>query len=169
MVRKIRFAEREQPGDGGHQFVIHPEPAHGVVDRGIDAHRHAIRIFARDALVHLEQISVALLDRMPAQPLDRSGKIEIHAQAARTHTAAFVADRLGVARGHVARHQITETRIAALQIIIALRLRESDPETAHRPLSSAPRSGRRSATIRSSTSTSIDGRQKLECTSGESA
>src|SRR5580700_685216 len=40
-----------------------------------------------------------------------------------TDTAPFVANRLGVARGDIARHQIAEAGIAPLQIVVALVLR----------------------------------------------
>src|SRR5439155_7310739 len=40
--------------------------------------------------------------------------------AALAHAAAFVADRLGIAGSHVARHKITEGWILALQEIVAL-------------------------------------------------
>ncbi len=62
VIGKIRFADDEQAGDGRHQVVIHPQAAHGVVNRGINAHGDLIRIFAGDALVHFEEVAVALFD-----------------------------------------------------------------------------------------------------------
>ena len=61
VVGEIRFTDHEQAGDGAHQVVVHPEAAHRVVDGRIDAHRHLVRILAGDALVHFEQVAVALL------------------------------------------------------------------------------------------------------------
>ena len=66
------------------------------------------------------KISVALANHVHAQPLDGVGKIQINAQAGLAHAAAFVAHRLGIARRHIARHQIAEAWIAPLQVIIAL-------------------------------------------------
>ena len=57
---------------------------------------------------------------LDAQALDGVGEIEIDAQAVFADAAAFVADGFGVARSDVARNQIAEAGIAALQIIIAL-------------------------------------------------
>ena len=59
VVGEIRFADYEQAGDGGHQVVVDPQAAHGVVDRRIDAHRDLVGIFVGDALIHLEEIAVA--------------------------------------------------------------------------------------------------------------
>ena len=103
-----------------HQVVVHPQAAHRVMDGRINAHRHFVGIFVGDALVHLEQVAVALADRVDAQALDGVGEIEIDAQAVLAHAAAFVADGFGVARSDVARDQVAEAGIAALQIIIAL-------------------------------------------------
>ena len=79
-----------------------------------------IGIFVRDALIHLEQVAVALANFVRAEALDRVGEIEIHAQAVLADAAAFIAHRFGVARSDIARNQIAEARIAALQIIVAL-------------------------------------------------
>ena len=59
------------------------------------------------------------------EPFDGVGEIEIDAAAARADAAALVAHLLGRARGDVARGQVAEARIFALQVIIALALRES--------------------------------------------
>ena len=57
-----------------------------------------------------------------AQALDGVAEIEIDAEAGLAHAAALVAHLLGVARGHVARHQVAEAGVAALQVVIALGL-----------------------------------------------
>ena len=51
-----------------------------------------------------------------------SREIEIDAVPARPHAAALVADLLGGAGGDVARHQVAEARVAALQVVVALGL-----------------------------------------------
>ena len=89
------------------------------MDGRIDAHRHLVRIFVRDPLIHFEQIAVALSNDVLAQTPDRIGEIEIDAQSGLAHAAAFIAYGFGIARRHIARHQIAEARITALQIIIA--------------------------------------------------
>ena len=106
------------------QVVVHPQAAHGVVDGGVDAHGHLVGILVGDALVHVEQVAVALANGLLAQALDGVGEVEIDAQAGFAHAAAFVAHRLGVARGHVARNQVAEAGIAALEVVIALVFRD---------------------------------------------
>ena len=70
--------------------------------------------------VHVEQVAVALFDDVAAEPLDGVGEIEIDAEAAGADAAAFVADHLGIAGGDVARHQVAEARITALEVVVAL-------------------------------------------------
>src|SRR6185312_9635480 len=94
-------------------------------DRGVDAHRRLVRILAGNALVHLEQVAVALGHRRLAETADRVGEVEVHAQAARTDAATFVAHVFGVARRDVARHQVAEARILALQVVVAVALSDA--------------------------------------------
>ena len=89
---------------------------------GINSHRNFVRILAGDALVHLEQIAVAIRDDVLAKTLDGIGEIEIHAEAGVADSAAFIANCFRIARRDIARNQIAEAGIAALQIIVALRL-----------------------------------------------
>ena len=60
--RRSCLADHVEARDRAHQVVVDPQPAHRVVHGRIDAHRHFVRILVRDALVHLEQIAVALAD-----------------------------------------------------------------------------------------------------------
>ena len=122
VIGEVRLTRDIQAGDGAHQVVIDPQPAHGVVNGGIDAHGHFVGILAGDALVHVEQVAVALYDDVLAQALDSLAEVEVDAQAGLAHAAAFVANGLGIARGHVARHQVAEAGIAAFQVIVALGL-----------------------------------------------
>ena len=69
VVGEVRLAQHEQPGQVAHQVVVDPEPAHRVVDRGVDAHRQLVRILAGDAVVHLEEVAVALLDDVVPEPV----------------------------------------------------------------------------------------------------
>ena len=106
VVGEVRFAEHVQAGDGAHQVVVHPEPAHRVVHGRIDAHRHLVRILVRDALVHLEEIAVALARSCPRRArLMASAKSRYTPQPARADAAAFVADFLRGARRDVARRR----------------------------------------------------------------
>ena len=67
VIGKVRFAGDEQARDSAHQLVVHPKSAHRVMDGRVDAHRNLIWILVRDALIHVEQVSVPLLDDLGAQ------------------------------------------------------------------------------------------------------
>ena len=56
------------------------------------------------------------------EPLDRVGEVEVHAQAAGADAAALVAHRLGRARRDVARREVAEAGIPALEVVVALGL-----------------------------------------------
>ena len=98
VIGKVRFADHKQAGHVAHQIVIDPEPAHRVMHRRINSHRHFVGVFAGDFFVDFEQISVAVPNRVFAQAFDRVGKIEIHAAPAGTDAAAFIANFLRRAR-----------------------------------------------------------------------
>src|SRR5579864_4318022 len=120
VIGEIGLADNEQAGDGAHQVVIHPESAHGVVDGRIDAHRDLVGILVGDALVHLEEVAVALANHIDAEAADGIGEIQVDAESGFADAAAFVADGLGIARSDVAGDQVAEAGIAALEIIIAI-------------------------------------------------
>ena len=88
-----------------------------------DAHRHFVRILIRDALVHVEQVAVALFNGLAAQSLDGRGEIEIDAQTAFRRRRGLRRRPFGVARGHVARHQVSKARISPLEVVIAIGFR----------------------------------------------
>ena len=104
----------------GHQVVVHPQPAHRVVDRRIDHHRALVGILAGDLVIHLEKIPVAGADRVLAEALGRIAEIQVNAEAGRSHAAPFIADLLGGARRNVAWGEIAERRVFPLEEIIPL-------------------------------------------------
>ncbi len=118
VVGEVGLADREQARDGGLQVVVDPEPAHRVVDRGVDPHRHPVRVLGGDPLVHLEEVAVLGLDGVPAQSADRVGEVQVHALAAGADAAALVADVLGGPGGDVARHQVAEGGVDPFQVVV---------------------------------------------------
>src|SRR5205085_4557532 len=80
-------------------------------------------ILRRDVLVHLEEISVTLFDRRATETADCVSEIEINAATAGTDSASVVARFFRSARCNVARREISEARVFALEVVIALRLR----------------------------------------------
>ena len=133
MVGEVRLAEHVQARDRAHQVVVHPQPAHRVVDGRVDPHRHLVRVLVGDLLVHVEEVAVALADDVFAEPLDGVGEVEVDREARLADAAALVADRLGGARRDVARHQVAEAGIAALEVVVALGLGDLRRRAACRP------------------------------------
>src|SRR5262245_64459999 len=86
----------------------------------VDAHRLFVGVLGRDALIHLEEVAVALLYHAIAEALDRVGEIEVDAASARPHAATLVADLFGRARRDVARRPIAVARVFAFAIILAV-------------------------------------------------
>ena len=121
VVGEVGFAEHVQAGEVAHQVVVHPQTAHRVMDGRVDAHRDLVRVFVGDAPVHVEQVAVARADGVVAEARDRVREIEIDRQARFADAAAFVADRLGVPRRDVARHEIAEARVLPLEVVVAIR------------------------------------------------
>ena len=120
VIGEVRLAEHEQPGQVAHQVVVDPQPTHRVVDRRVDAHRDDVRVLAGDALVHLEEVAVALLDDRPPEPLDRLREVEVDAVLQRPDAATGVDLALDRARRDVARHEVAERRVAPLEEVVAV-------------------------------------------------
>src|SRR5687767_5055133 len=52
VIAEVTFSQCIQPGNGGHQIVVDPQPAHCIVYRRIYSHRRSVRIISGDLLVH---------------------------------------------------------------------------------------------------------------------
>ena len=119
VIGEVRLAEHVETGHVAHEVVVDPEAAHRVVDRGVDPHRHLVRVFVGDAVVHLDEVPVPLLDDVVAEALDRVGEVEVHAVLQRTDAAAGVDLALRRARRDVTRHEVAERRVATLEEVVA--------------------------------------------------
>ena len=95
MVGEVRLARSEETGIVVLEFVVDPQPAHRVVTGRVDTHRHLVRVLSRDPLVHVEQVSVALLDDVDSETIDGIGEVEIHAVFQRADTLAGIDGALG--------------------------------------------------------------------------
>ena len=120
MVGEVGLPRAVQAGDGRHQLVVDPEPAHRVVRRRVDPHRRAVRVLAGDPLVHLEQVPVALPHDVLAEAADGVGEVEVDAVLERADAAAGVDRPLGRPRRDVARGQVAEARVQPLEVVVAL-------------------------------------------------
>ena len=134
MVGEVTLTDGEEAWDGGLQLIVDPDTTHGIVDGGIDHHRlvvlHAIDLVGHIAgedignlLVHLEEVAITLHDDIDAEAVDRLREVEEHSQTGVVDTEALVATLLSGTRSHVARNEVTEGRIAALEVVVAILLR----------------------------------------------
>ena len=119
VVGEVGFASGKEAGDGGLELVIDPEAAHGVVDSGVDAHGLFVGVDVGDLLVHLEEVAVAGFDDVAAEALDGVGEVEIDSQTG-AYAIAGIAALFGGAGGDVARHEVAEGGIAALEVVVAV-------------------------------------------------
>ncbi len=119
MVREVTFADCEETLDGSLQFIVYPDAAHCVVACGEDHHRGFVGIVIRDHLIHVEEVSVAVADHVFAQTVDGILEVEIYGVAC-TYTEAGVAAFLGGTAGDVTGAEVTECRIAAFEIEVAV-------------------------------------------------
>ena len=101
MVGEVGFTENEAARNRGHQIVVHPEAAHGVVDGREDTHRDLVRVFVGNLFVHLEEVAVL-------------GRLGV------THAETCVADLLGVTGCHVTRHEVTEARVLFFEVVVTV-------------------------------------------------
>ena len=117
MVGEVCLTRDVQAGNRALQVVVHPDPAHGVVDCRVDPHGNLVWILTGDLLIHVEEVAVLIRHPLLAQAVDGIGEIEVDAtpdlpgRAVRlllshrgTHTAALIAHVLGLAGGDITRH-----------------------------------------------------------------
>ncbi len=79
VVGEVGFTGCVQARNGRHQFVVHPQTAHGVVRCWVNTHRRLVRVFAGNALVHFKQVAVALFNDVKTETLDGCGEVEVDA------------------------------------------------------------------------------------------
>ena len=140
MVREVGLPASVESGDGRLQVVVDPKAAHRVVHGGVDAHRRLVRVVGRDLLVHLEQVAILGADHRLAQladllhrgggnaldvgfgaaiALNGTGVVEVHSLSGFVHPESSITALLGGPARHIARHQVAEGRVPALEVVIA--------------------------------------------------
>ena len=131
VVGEVTFTDSEQTFDGGLQFVVYPDTTHCIVDSRINHHRviifHAIDFFCQfarinvgDFFIHIEEVAVTLKNNVDAQTVDSFGEIEEYGQTGVVYTETCVATFFSGTAGNVTRNQVTECRIAAFQVVVAV-------------------------------------------------
>ena len=120
VVGEVSLTDTEQTLNGSLQFIVNPDTTHCVVDSREDHHRVLIRVLVNDFLVHLEQVTIFLCNYILAETLDSVGEIKEYSQTGIVYAIAFVATLFRSARSDVTGNEVTESRIATLQIVIAV-------------------------------------------------
>ena len=124
MIGEVRLAGHVQTGQVRLEVVVNPQATHGVVDGRVNAHRHLVGVVARDALVHVEEVAVLRGDGRLAHTGDGLGEVEVDAAGdavnLRADATALVAHVLGLTRCDIAGHEVTEGRVDALQVVVAI-------------------------------------------------
>ena len=124
VVGEVRLAGHVQTGQVRLEVVVNPQATHGVVDGRVNAHRHLVGVVARDALVHVEEVAVLRGDGGLAHTGDGLGEVEVDAAGdavnLRADATALVAHVLGLTRCDIAGHEVTEGRVDALQVVVAI-------------------------------------------------
>jgi hypothetical protein len=124
VIGEIRFAQNVEAGNVRHQVIVHPKPAHGVVDGRINHHRQLIRIFAGDFFIHLEKVAVAGADRVFAETCGCVAEVEINSQTGGGDAAAVIAGFFRSAGRNVARRKVAEGWIFPFEEVVALVFRD---------------------------------------------
>ena len=131
MVGEVTFTDSEQTLDSGLQFVVYPDTTHCIVDSRINHHRVIIfhttdffsqfaRINVSDFFVHIEEVTITLKNNVDTQTVDSFREVEEYGQTCVVYTETSVATFFSGTAGNVTRNQVTECRIAAFQIIVAV-------------------------------------------------
>ena len=84
-----------------------------------DHHRCLVWVVVGNHLIHLEQVAIAGCDDILAQTVDCVGEVQVNGIAC-SYAVACVATLFGCTAGDVARTKVTECRIAALQVVVAV-------------------------------------------------
>ena len=123
MIGEVCFACRIQTRNRGHQLVIDPQATHGVVRCWVNAHRCLVRVFTCNALVHLEQVAVALFHNITTKSINCCREIEVDSIFQWSNSLTLVNQSFCCTRRNIARGQVAIRRIQALKEVIALSLR----------------------------------------------
>ena len=120
VVGEVTFTDGEQSLDGGHQFVVNPDTTHGIVDSRINHHRVFVWADISDFFIHIEEVAVTLCNDIFTQTVDSFGEVKEYGKTGVVHAEALVAAFFGSAAGNVTRNEVTECRIAAFQVVVAV-------------------------------------------------
>ena len=86
----------------------------------VDAHWLFVWVFASDALVHLEEVSVTLFYDITPKTVDGICEVEVHAVLLRPNTLTLVDKTLCSTRRDVARRKVAERWVQTLEVVVTL-------------------------------------------------
>src|SRR5262249_43395742 len=110
----------------GTLLEIDPKAAHRVVDRGEDAHRVFVRIFADEFFVNLEDAFELLPEKVFRKVRDVEVHLELVLAALRVEDAFAFVEALEeeLTTGDVAWNEVAVARVLRLEEVVALLLRD---------------------------------------------
>ena len=123
VVREVSLTEHMQTGDRGHEVVVHPQTTHGVVGGGVNHHRLLVGIHVGNFLIHLEEVAILTVNPLLTHAVNGILEVQEHAAAGIGNTALVVTSLLSGTGRDIARSQVTERGILALQVVVAVILR----------------------------------------------
>ena len=90
------------------------------MDSRVDHHRRLVGIVVGDLFVHLEEVTVACFYHILPETLDGAGEVEEDCQPRIVDTEASVTAFLSSTACYVTRDEVTESRIAALEVVVTV-------------------------------------------------
>ena len=94
VIVEVSLTDSEQTRNRSHQLIINPQTTHRVVQCRIDHHWCLIRIIVGNLLVHIEQVTIFLLNYLFTQAVDGVREIQEDSQTCVVHTVTSVATLL---------------------------------------------------------------------------
>ena len=123
MIGEVGLTDSIKTRNGSLEIIVYPDTSHGIVDCRIDHHWLFPWRRSSDLFIHLEQVSVTLGNSLVAESLDSVSEIKEYGKSSFIHTETGVASFLGCTGGYVTRHEVTECRVTALEIVVAILFR----------------------------------------------
>ena len=131
MIREVTFANSKKTRYRGLQLIVNPNTTHRIVDSRVNHHwlivLHTIdfvseiaRINISDFLIHIEEVAITLLHSIKTQAVDTLGKVEEYSQTCVIYAKALITTLLSCTASNITRNEVTECRIATLQIVVTV-------------------------------------------------
>ena len=123
MVREVTLADCEEARNVRREFIVYPKSAHRIVNSRINHHRVIVRAHVSNFFVHIEEVTVACFYDVAAQTVDSFREVEEYGKARVVYAEAGIAALFSSAAGYVAGNEVTESRVAALEVVVAILFR----------------------------------------------